>query len=295
MHYTDQRRRLHNAIMPMREKNYRVQQLRLQYNAYLARMQAMRIAQTIPPKPRHTKHALLVGINYIGTSEALYGCINDVNSMKTRLELMGFQCQPLTDSTPVKPTRANILEAFKRLLVNAVAGDQLFFSYSGHGVNVKDRNRDETDGMDEALVSSDMQCIVDDELKTLLIQHLKKEVTLVTLFDSCHSGTVLDLKYQYLEGVSGADNIYPNNLETAGKVYMISGCMDNQTSADAFIENKAQGAMTWSLLESLKTVHASTWRQLIQSMRKLLKEKGYDQIPQFASGTLEDIDTRVFI
>ena len=208
------------------------------------------------------------------------------------MELMGFQCQTLTDSTSVKPTRANILESFKRLLVNSVAGDQLFFSFSGHGVNVRDRNRDEIDGMDEALVSSDMQCIVDDELKSML-QFLKKDVTLVALFDSCHSGTVLDLKYQYLDNVDV--KIYPTNLETAGKVFMISGCMDNQTSADAWIENKAQGAMTWALLESLKTVHTRTWRLLIQSMRKLLKEKGYDQIPQFASGTLEDIDSRVFI
>ena len=290
MDYVGKKRQIQRAIIPMREKMQRLQQLRLQYDAYAARMNALRIAQR--PKPRSTKQALLVGINYVG-SAALYGCINDVNSMKTRLDLLGFQCQTLTDHTPVKPTRSNILAAFKQLLVNSVAGDQLFFSYSGHGVSIKDRNRDEVDGMDEALVSSDMQCIVDDELKSLLMQHLKKDVTLMAMFDSCHSGTMLDLKYQYL-GVSDVKT-YPTNLETAGKVFMISGCMDNQTSADAFIENKAQGAMTWSLLESLKTVHTSTWRQLIQSMRKLLKEKGYEQIPQFASGTLVDVDTRMFI
>ena len=285
--YAEQRR-LYNAVMPMREKKYRLQQLRLQY---YARLQAIRLAQSAPK--RITKQALLIGINYIGTSDALYGCINDVNSLKTRVELMGFQCQTLTDTTSVKPTRVNILEAFKRLLVNAVAGDQLFFSYSGHGTNIEDRNKDEVDGMDEALVSSDMKCIVDDELKSML-RYLKRGVTLVTLFDSCHSGTVLDLKYQYIDSLSDADKIYPNNIETAGRVFMISGCMDSQTSADAWIDNKPQGAMTWALVESLKTVQ-STWRQLIQTMRALLKEKGYTQIPQFASGTLEDIDTQVLI
>ena len=110
MNYAALERQIKRSILPVREKAYRIQQLRLQYNAYLARMNAFRLSQI---KPRVTKQALLVGINYIGTADALYGCINDVNSMKTRLELMGFQCQTLTDSASVKPTRANILEAFK--------------------------------------------------------------------------------------------------------------------------------------------------------------------------------------
>ena len=43
-----------------------------------------------------------------------------------------------------------------------------------------------------------------------------------------------------------------NNIDTLGDVFMISGCTDLQTSADSVFNNKANGAMTWSLLEGLK-------------------------------------------
>lgn len=76
---------------------------------------------------------------------------------------------------------------------------------------------------------------------------------------------------------------------------MISGCSDYQTSTDAFINNKATGAMTWSLLEALKLTPNCNWRELIKSMRNLLKTSQYDQIPQFSCGTFENIDAPNFI
>ena len=190
----------------------------------------------------------------------------------------------------------NILDEFKKLLVYSEPGDLLFFLYSGHGSYILDKNGDEKDGYDELLVSCDLQGITDDELKILILQYLKKDVTLFAMFDSCFSGTILDLKYQFLDSLN-YDKYTENgkNIETIGNVYMISGCTEQQTSADANINNKAQGAMTWSLLESLKTSQPKTWRELIKSMRGLLKTSEYDQIPQFASGTFVDIDSNVFI
>jgi hypothetical protein len=76
---------------------------------------------------------------------------------------------------------------------------------------------------------------------------------------------------------------------------MISGCNDYQTSADAVINNKDNGAMTWSLLESLKQYPNCTWRELLKSMRVLLKKSDFEQIPQFSSGKFENIDDKVFI
>ena len=243
------------------------------------------------------KKALLVGINYTGTQNELFGCINDVNSVKERINNEGFTTiNTLTDITVKTPTRDNILDEFKKLLVNSESGDLLFFLYSGHGSYVLDKNGDEKDGYDELLVSCDLQGITDDELKILILQYLKKDVTLFAMFDCCFSGTILDLKYQFLDSLN-YDKYTENdkNIETMGNVYMISGCTEKQTSADAFINNKAQGAMTWSLLESLKTSQPKTWRELVKSMRGLLKTSEYEQIPQFSSGTFVDIDSKVFI
>ena len=248
----------------------------------------------VPTIPTITnKKALLIGINYIGTSNELNGCINDVMSVKERLTQSGFSITTLTDTE--NPTRDTILNEFTNMLKNASPGDLLFFLYSGHGSYVPDKQGDEKDGYDEVLVSSDFKRILDDELKALITQYLKKDVTLFGMFDSCFSGTILDLKYQFLDSENyDKYTEHSTNLTTVGNVYMISGCTEHQTSADAYINNKYQGAMTWSLLESLKLPQTS-WKTLLQHMRNLLKNSGYTQIPQFAAGNFMNIDSNVFI
>jgi hypothetical protein len=248
-------------------------------------------------KINKNKKALLIGINYTGTKNELFGCINDVNAVKERITNQGFtSVNTITDLTTKKPTRNNILTEFKNLLLNSQVGDLLFFMYSGHGSYSLDRNGDEQDGYDELIVASDLQGITDDEFKTIIQQNLKKDVTLFAMFDCCFSGSILDLRYQYLDSMN-YDNYTENNKDnnTNGNVFMISGCTDEQTSADAVINNKASGAMTWSLLESLKQQKKISWRELVKSMRDLLKTSRFDQIPQFSSGIFVNIDASIFI
>lgn len=278
-----------------------VKQFKVQVNAMYAKLMSdienLRVsmlaapvvaAAAAPVAPVAIKRALLVGINYIGTQYELRGCINDVENVKNKLvSSYGYNdanIVTITDNTTLKPTKAVILDQFKNVLVNSVAGDQIFFAFSGHGSNVLDRSGDEKDGYDEMIVSKDLQGILDDELNALLKQYLKKDVTLFALFDSCHSGTVLDLKYQYLDSTGYNQSTINDRVEeTVGNVYMISGCMDVQTSADAFINNKSQGAMTWSFLETLNTKSNLSWNELVVNMRNLLRTQ-FEQIPQFSCG-----------
>jgi hypothetical protein len=247
------------------------------------------------------KKALLIGINYIGTSSQLNGCINDVNSLKTTLTTKyGFSADAdmikiITDETVQKPTRVNILAAFKQLLESGVEGDLLFFAFSGHGSSTFDANRDEVaGGKDEMIITSDSKGIVDDELKSLIQSYLKKNVTLFALFDCCFSGTVLDLKYQYLDSLDNDNStVNSNEAETIGNVIMISGCNDNQTSADAYINAKYQGAMTWAFLSTLSESPAKqqlSWRALLTQMRDKLKTSKYEQLPQLSTGCFMDIN-----
>ena len=243
------------------------------------------------------KNALLVGINYIGTESELNGCINDVNSIKERISQKGFQnISVLTDLTSEKPTKANILKEFTKLLSNAQAGDLLFFLYSGHGSYDLDQNGDENTLYDQLIIPCDFNAIVDDELKQIIQTNLKKNVTLFAMFDCCFSGSVLDLKYQYMDSLN-YDKFTENEkqLETNGNVFMISGCSDYQTSVDSMINNKANGVMTWSFNEALKQKDNCSWRELVKSMRDLLKTSQYEQIPQFSSGLFENIDAQIFI
>jgi len=253
-------------------------------------------AALIPTVPVPVKRAVLIGINYTGTDSQLSGCINDTNGLKTILNskyaFAEKNIKIFTDETPIKPTRANILAAFTQLLKSGVAGDILFFSYSGHGSYTADLNHDETSGNDEMIVPLDFKCIVDDELKALVQTHLKKNVTLFALFDSCHSGTVLDLKYQYLDSLQNNTNTQnTKETETIGTVIMLSGCTDEQTSADAHIDKKYQGAMTWAFLAALNGGGANSWQDLLTKMRTQLQNSAFTQIPQLSSGCVLDLNS----
>ena len=194
----------------------------------------------------------------------------------------------LTDNTSVKPTKDNIINEFKKLLINSTSGDILVFCFSGHGSQTYDISSDESDGKDEMIVTLDMKYIRDDEFNKLLTDYLKDGVKLFALFDSCHSGSMMDLKYQYLNS-DNYDNLKINNNynNLNGNVVMISGCMDSQTSADAYINNRSRGAMTWSFIETINnTTSTSTntkWLDIVKNMRNLLKSNGYTQIPQLSS------------
>lgn len=152
------------------------------------------------------RKALLVGINYIGTSNQLRGCINDVQNVKNYLIRNGFNegdIVVLTDDQHemVKvPMRENIIRAIGWLVKDAQPNDSLFFHYSGHGSQVEDKDGDEEDGIDETIVPLDFEkngMIIDDELHARLVTPLQPGVKLTALFDSCHSGSVLDLPYTY--------------------------------------------------------------------------------------------------
>jgi len=268
--------------------------LKTQLNNYI-----LYINKLIMPEIKNIKNnsALLIGINYFGTDNELYGCINDTNSIKSLISNYNFQkISILTDNIEKKPTRNNILAEFKNLLINSQSGDVLLLFYSGHGSYILDKNNNEKTGKDQLIVPCDLNGIIDDELKNIIQLNLKKDVTLIALFDCCHSGSILDLKYQYMDSLENnnfTENI--NESETNGNVIMISGCSDIQTSSDAFLNNKNQGAMTWAFLEAFKSEKNITWRNLLIKMRDSLKKSNFSQLPQLTSGSFLNIDSPVFI
>ncbi|KIK97762.1 hypothetical protein PAXRUDRAFT_759934 [Paxillus rubicundulus Ve08.2h10] len=152
------------------------------------------------------KKALLIGINYIGQSAALQGCIEDVNRMKRFLLSRGYKEQDMVtlkdDSKHPRerPTRQNILEAMQWLVRDARPNDSLFFHYSGHGGQTKDLDGDEGDGYDEVIYPVDFKTnshIVDDTMYKIMVSSLPAGCRLTAIFDSCHSGSALDLPYIY--------------------------------------------------------------------------------------------------
>ncbi|KAF9873597.1 caspase domain-containing protein [Colletotrichum karsti] len=153
------------------------------------------------------RKALLIGINYFGQRGQLRGCINDVKNMSAYLvERFGYKREDmvlLTDDqqNPMsQPTKQNLLRAMHWLVKDARPNDSLFFHYSGHGGQTKDLDGDEDDGYDEVIYPVDFRQtghITDDEMHRIMVQPLQAGVRLTAIFDSCHSGTALDLPYIY--------------------------------------------------------------------------------------------------
>ncbi|KAI0385744.1 caspase domain-containing protein [Hypomontagnella monticulosa] len=153
------------------------------------------------------RKALLIGINYFGQKGELRGCINDTRNVSQFLiERYGYKREDmiiLTDDQhdPIMiPTKANILRAMEWLVSGARPNDALFLHYSGHGGQTKDEDGDEEDGYDEVIYPVDYENaghIVDDQLHQVVINPLQAGVRLTAIFDSCHSGSVLDLPYIY--------------------------------------------------------------------------------------------------
>ncbi|CAG8739257.1 34792_t:CDS:2, partial [Racocetra persica] len=273
------------------------------------------------------KKALLIGINYFKQQGELRGCINDVANVKRFLiESYGFQESDMViltddqqDQTKI-PYKANILEAMKWLVRDARPGD------IGHGGQVKDVDGDEEDGFDETIVPVDYSQngqIIDDEMHEIMVKPLQEGVRLFGIFDSCHSGSALDLPYTYssrglikapksitedkgqlmkmgmslLKGnkkqlLSFAKN-NASSLMRTGKNYMnksskadvitLSGCKDEQTSADAYEEGRNTGAMSYAFIKAMGETRDITYQQLLNNVRDILVSKQYTQKPQISS------------
>jgi hypothetical protein len=181
------------------------------------------------------RKALLIGINYAGTGSALAGCIHDatnVHNLLRRLYGNAVEVHFLKETDKNRanhPTKANIMREFNWLTSGNQPGDKLFVHYSGHGGSIRDDDRgEEKDNLDETLVPLDVHRVGhvrDDDLRVALIDKVGKGVKLLCLFDCCHSGTILDLKYGYVQPQTGKVKSFTNNSpETAEDIVLVSGC-----------------------------------------------------------------------
>ncbi|KAK3348072.1 caspase domain-containing protein [Neurospora tetraspora] len=191
--------------------------------------------------------ALLIGINYFGQRGQLRGCINDVRNMSSYLvEHFGYKREDmviLTDDqqNPMsQPTKQNILRAMHWLVKDARPNDSLFFHYSGHGGQTKDLDGDEEDGYDEVIYPVDFRQvghITDDEMHRIMVTPLQAGVRLTAIFDSCHSGTALDLPYIYsTQGILKE----PNLAKEAGQGLL--GAISSYSQGDLYgVANNIMG------------------------------------------------------
>ena len=271
-----------------------------------------------------TKKALVIGINYVGTSSELSGCVRDTLKVVALLKkYYGYKSDEIhllvdtleknVDEKSIRdadqavfgsPTRARIEEGLQWLASGAKAGDRRFIHYSGHGTYLRDRNGDEADGQDEALCPVDYATagmIVDDDIRSTLVDPLPAGCCLFGVLDCCHSGTAMDLPQLALlhERSCGREpkvsDKRTGERTVAATVAVFTGCRDSQTSADAWFGGQAMGAMSRSWTTSLKRWHdvhdgPPSFKKMLRLNLKFMKRKGFTQRPQLNTSAGFDYD-----
>lgn len=278
------------------------------------------------------KKALLFGLNYRGTNNELYGCINDVVHLQEYLSGRGFQVETCTDDTQEKPTRSIIIAKTLAFLTSLGPTDVGFLWYSGHGSIVSGKN---------AWVPLDYSTsgfLMENAFESV-IKSVRSGCRLFIGSDSCYSGSMFDIRYDVEpngtiaselarqvareqrasvpDGIVGLASDIPKQDVTVSHtkglpfeavvqaranitnyalydtrkiisnahVVFLSGCRDNQTSADAYMENKSQGAMTWAFLRACRTTvtEGASLGMLQDLMRSALRGR-FSQVPQISFG-----------
>jgi metacaspase-1 len=260
------------------------------------------------------KQALLVGINNYNNINNLQGCVNDVTNVRSILKtFFSYSNNDIRVLTDERATKKNILERLEKMVKTAKPGDSLIFHFSGHGSQIRDRDGDElNDHMDELICPFDMNWddgyISDDMLREIL-DGLTKGVRMEIILDSCHSGTgTRDILSGSFEGFGSdyfagnrytrppvdiecrlqgdEDNMKPAKAFSTDEEIILNhilwaGCKDSQTSADAEIDGRYNGAFTYYFCKHIRESRANITRSDLHSrVLNSLSFNRYNQTPQ---------------
>lgn len=225
-----------------------------------------------------SKTALLIGLNYPGSDAQLSGCWNDVDNMAVFLQSKGFLCKKYKDEDE-QLTAEKILQLITDFCKD-LSGTAVIH-YSGHGGSIKDDGIDEADRTDECLFGSNLETIRDDDIRKA-VSGIANDCKLRMVLDCCHSGSGVDLPWRCSTASTLAKIGSRESVDLNKDIVCLSGCKDTQTSADAFIDNQAQGALTATFLKLAKDARSPTWYSFLSVLQYKLKRAGYSQIPQLS-------------
>ncbi len=248
-------------------------------------------SQEQEPDSSPKKLALLVGIDdYPEGVGDLRGCVNDVRLVGRLLEQrFGFAPQAIEYLENEQATHERIVRAFcEHLIEGAGPGTEVLFWFSGHGSRVPDIGAvdgAEREGRDSSLVAWDSRGgdldgaydLVDDELRALVAELVRRRARTTVVTDACHSATGLrgaddqevrqrglDHGQQPFEPQRVAD-FWPQGIEileddpeasTRGYVHL-AACREWQTAKELVLRQPTglpvhHGALTFFLVDALE-------------------------------------------
>ena len=168
------------------------------------------------------------------------GPLNDALTVAENHHRMGYAIYYMHNGTP--KVFLDFLEHFLQKTKTALT---VFFT--GHGASVPDKNGDESDGFDEAMVF-DTGHIIDDQLAEYLQKYATGTCHTILLTDCCHSGSIWDIQ-----------SCKRAKIKLPPHIMSLSAAKDSQTAKQAKIGQKDQGIFThyfWKLVNEQPKITA---------------------------------------
>ncbi|WP_233858205.1 caspase family protein [Paraburkholderia sp. HD33-4] len=237
-------------------------------------------------------HAILVGINAYPFPNVLHGCLDDVSDISKELQSQ-YQFSPteIITITDAEATASKIKASLSAAVAKLKSGDKFILWYSGHGAQLT-----------EGDIGTDVICPVDfdftpetsvtvDDFHNIFSK-IPNGVVAAWGSDSCHSG---DLEKDFYR-LGAPKQFYSARPQKPVKtvrsfkdvssalpnISLVAGCQSSQTSADAYINDRYNGAFTYFFLEQLRSPGGVTepLQKLVAQTTTALHDAGYTQSPQ---------------
>lgn len=255
--------------------------------------------------------ALLVGINdYPDPANVLHGCINDIDDMAAFLSTTkafgGAKVHQLMDAAA---THDAIVTALQAMVSSAGAGDHLLFHYSGHGAQMPQTDATgATTGVIDTMCPYDFDWTAAHAITSADFQQLFSVLPagarLTWISDSCYSGGYAKMFAHFFGGaqvrtiktIPQPPKIHQQilNMQKTAPVHhlmrdmaqmlagtiLLSACTSTQEAADAAFGERPNGALTYYLLQELKSVNGLTEASSQAVLNVNAAIAGYQQNPE---------------
>ncbi len=271
-------------------------------------------AHAAPPR----KRALLVGIGQYASPEwPPLSASYDIQLVKKALQGQGFEgehnVRVLQDQ---QATKQGMLQMFQQFLQESRQGDIVVLHFSVHGQQVLDRNGDEVDGLDEALVPYDApnqfitkeyqgeKHLLDDEIGNFLLQ-LRGQIgpsgDILVVMDACHSGTntrgettvvhsrgaefpIAPPGLNQPEEMTGTFGLYQEDVhaEKLAPLVVISGTDAGERNYETMDENgNFVGTLSYAFSKVMQQLYKDmTYQQFFEQIQVAVNAKVKGQHPQ---------------
>lgn len=235
------------------------------------------------PEPFTYGNKLLIDFainDYKGSDNDLRGCLNDQKKKVATFSNYwpDFKFRTFTDS---ECTRARLRDEVRAAFA-AMPEGWLFIAYSGHGTYKKSST--EENGYSEAMYLYD-GTFTDNEWVELM-KEKPENLKVVFMLDCCFGEGVVSprgnptyIRYRFLssEEMPPVFNVVRKITEESLSYICFAGSLENEPSADAYINNEFTGAHTFYFMRCIKPGEAFiTWQKRLDLY---LPNKDFKQTP----------------